>query len=557
MILAQTTVAERPPVTFDDLRIWTRENPPTLSPIVENAVQAHYNRSLLDHYGAEHLWELRGVRDDIVKARQQGFSTDILAICYEILYNTEYSQSVIVTHHPDSTSKLWARVQLFEQHLPAEKRRPLRYSNRRELVFADTGSSLFIGTAGQDNLLRSGTITNAHLSEMPSWTVDPGDVMVALLGTLPAWGNLWLESTAKGIGPHYESYCAHRDDPSTGYRAIFYGWDWTPEYAAPVPVALNTSAGLVRSNEEKFLVAHQTGGPLTNEQIIWRRRMISEYRAQGRENEFAPEFPLTAEEAFLSAITNSFLNTKYLLPLFAHMSRIEPEHAIKAHAGQLHGTLEIYKDVEEGEPYVIGADTAKGVKMGMDKVSRRDYNVMDIVNRKTEEHVASYYGREGCPPEVFARDIVAVANHFNQALVIPESNNHGVLTIHVLANEQQYPNVYFRKTNKMSPEGVLIEDQEWGWETTPGTKPVLMGYLRQKVNDAAAGQGKLLLRGPRAIKECINLGNFPNGKIAAITGHDEHPITLGLCSVVLIEMPWTDYTALKPARSSATAGGRR
>lgn len=555
---------ERPLVTFDDLRIWTRDNPPRLVPLTPNTVQAHYLDSLAAHYGFDPAkpWELRGAREDIVKARQQGFSTFWLALYYTILYNSEYSQTVIITNHAKSTEMLWGRVQMFEEELREncpEKARPIKYSSRRELMFSDTGSSLFIGTAGQDDLTRSGTITNAHLTEIPSWEVEPGKVLTPLLGTLPEWGNLTFESTAGGLGPHYDAYVSHRDDPATGYRAIFYGWDWTPEYTAPVP------SDFQRTTEEAGLIAHRTGEPLTDGQLVWRRRRWAEYRAQGREHEAAQEFPLTDDEAFLSSVTNAFFADKlsaFLIRLHAYWSATGPNgdllrppiDRIKPGDGQLCGTLEVYEQFDPDDAFVIGADVAKGVVKGI-KGERRDYSTFDVVSRKTWRHVASYWGREGCPPDAFGGDLATIGGVFNDALIIVEANNHGILTLDELVKRQKYPNVYYRKVNQLSEEGVLIENDEAGFDTNEGSKAAAYGYLRRMISQCAAGYGKLFLRGPRAIKELANLGNLPGGKIGALAGHDDHGTSLALCAVVLEERPYIGDEGFEPNAPAATAGG--
>lgn len=550
-------------VRFDELRIWTRNDPPSLIPFSLNPVQSIYQGDLFEHYGcdASKPWELKGARENILKARQMGFSTYWLGLYYQMFYNLEYSQTVIITHRKESSNFLWSRIQTFEQQLRKVQGKPLpklKYSNRRELTREDTGSSLFIGTAGEDDLARSGTVTNVHLSETAFWAPGTDNIRTGILGTIPTWANYIEESTANGVGAHYARYSQQRGDPASRYRAVFYGWTATPEYAS-VPHGSDDNFASLPSGHKEYAEIHG----LTLEQALWRRDKLQEFKDENKEHLFAQEFPLTPEEAFMASVTNTYYDAKYLMAQLEWAKQqpiaqiIKPQHLLPpGEPGQLHGWLEIYEQPEKGHDYVLGADVAKGVVKGADGIEDRDYLVFDITDRGTRRHVASYWAREGCTPEIFAGDISAIGLYFNTALAIVESNNHGRSTLNELANHHKYPNVYQRKVTKTRPDGFKVETMELGFDTTTVTKSIADNYLGDLLREAADGSERgISLRGVRAIGELLNYGHLVGGKAGALTGHDDHQRALALCAVVLTEEPVV-RRKLQPRDPDAYTGGR-
>ena len=156
---------ERQIVTFEHLKIRTKGR--TLVSFQPNAVQVKYLDMLADENPEfrwrEGVYSLRGIREDVLKARQQGMSTLWLALYFLDTINTPMTQTLILAHDAPTTEKLFKIVHRFYEHLPAHLKRPKKYSNRREIEFSDIDSIISVGTAGSAGVGRGGTVNNVHM----------------------------------------------------------------------------------------------------------------------------------------------------------------------------------------------------------------------------------------------------------------------------------------------------------------------------------------------------------------------------------------------------------
>lgn len=542
-LLAALEDLDRTTVCWADLDIWTRDNPPRLVPLALNPVQSRLTQDLCRAYSVDHLWQARGMRVNVLKARQQGMSTLWLAVWYQMLYNLEYCQIVIITHRTESTNMLWQRVQLWEQRLRANstKRLPrLGYSNRKELVRKDTGSSLFIATAGADDVARSGTITSVHLSETAFWPAGTDSIRVGILGTLPDWGNLIEESTANGMGAHYERYEDQKSTPGI-YRTFFFPWSATPEYATTPP------SGFTLSKQEQ---QQQAACGLSLEQVAWARNRRAEFAANGEPERFVQEFPLTDLEAFVSS-GNAYFNTAYLKWLSDEMRKPENravyEGLAAEHYANAAGMLLVWEDPEPDHRYVIGADDAQGIeKKGKD----HDYSTADVFDVETYRQVASYFGR--IDPTDFGDLLDLLGKDFNRAEIIVENDprGFGLRTVERL-QELHYPRIYQHKPEDIE-EGQKTEDLPYGYPANQRTKRLRNDLLAKAINQAAEGYGDFLVRAPRAISELMKYvkveGNRAEGEGRA---HDDHVTSVGLAHYLLETYP----RVRKPPPPPPKAGG--
>lgn len=221
----------------------------------------------------------------------------------------------------------------------------------------------------------------------------------------------------------------------------------------------------------------------------------------------------------------------------------------------LHSTWEIYEEPDEDQEYVLGADVAKGLVKGVDKSIDRDFSEAAIYSRTTLRQVAAGWGREGCSPEDWAHDLDAMGRHFysrsekgtKPALCIVEVNNHGRSTLNTLINVLRYPNVYYRMPASNGRTISLVENLEWGFETTPRTKSICDNYLADLINDASKGWCNFEMRSGRQIQQCMDYGHLPNGGAGALVGHDDGQRANALCAVVLIELPVVDRVGVRKA----------
>lgn len=139
-------------------------------------------------------------RDIILKARQQGFSSFILAAFTADFLLRENSNSVVVADKSDNAIALLGRVkhylQAYEQITGTKI--PLKYNSKYQLVNGANNATYTIGTAQEQDFGRSRTITNLHLSEAAFYPNLPNLLAGAAQAVVPS-GKLIIETTANGF----------------------------------------------------------------------------------------------------------------------------------------------------------------------------------------------------------------------------------------------------------------------------------------------------------------------------------------------------------------------
>lgn len=161
-------------------------------------------------------------RDIILKARQQGFSSLILAIFTLDFITLPNSLSVIVADITDNAQDLLGRVKAYIQSFSEINKVavPLKYNSKYELENAKNGSRYIIGTAENTHFGRSKTITNLHLSEAAFY--NHLKELLAGAGTaLVPDGKLIIETTANGYNEFKELWDNSLFN-ETGFKPLFY-----------------------------------------------------------------------------------------------------------------------------------------------------------------------------------------------------------------------------------------------------------------------------------------------------------------------------------------------
>jgi hypothetical protein len=260
-------------------------------PFQPNDVQGRYLDMIIPDWRSRLLTESDewagigcGKREILLKARQFGFSTLILALFFIDTVNSANTKTVVIAHDSESTEGLFRIVRRFYDHLPAGKRPTTKYSNRRELLFKENGSSFSVMTAGTKTSGRSTTIDNLHCSEVAFWRNS--EVLTGLLQAVTPDGNIFQETTANGEGNAYwEAYQAAKE-PGSVFNARFFAWFDHAAYASIPPLEFTRTA-------EEVALGSEYG--LTDAQLWWRRSKCAE---PGMGNLFRQEYPANDIEAF-------------------------------------------------------------------------------------------------------------------------------------------------------------------------------------------------------------------------------------------------------------------
>jgi hypothetical protein len=428
-----------------------------LEPLVLNQAQ----HIALDKVLAQ--WQETGkVRAIISKGRQQGMSTMIQAFAYWATTHRKHFKSLVIAHEAEATKSLFQMTRRIHDHMPDIMKMTTKYSNRTELVFKELDSGYRCATAGNEDAGRSETLQFIHASEMAFWKASHAEELWnGLYQAVPPSSKdtfVFIESTSNGMGNLYHRMWNAAETGESEFIAIFVPWYLQKEYCLPVP------KNFQRTEDEEAIVKEYG---LSNGQLQFRRMRIA---ATGPE-QFMQEYPFSAKESFLASGKPVF-DPLFLQRYFDKTSEPLARKTLEDGKWVNHsrGELLIYREVDDNEDYTIGVDVGIGIR-------NHDYTVCQILDSKRNQ-VAKWRGY--LYPDVMADVIFHLGKFFNEAYVIVENNNHGILTVNRLAKELHYPNLH--------TEVVVdkITDQETirlGFNTNIKSKPNAVNALRAVVRD--------------------------------------------------------------------------
>ncbi len=226
------------------------------------------------------------IRVFIVKGRQQGCSTYVGGRFYHQATRNRGVSVFILSHEAETTKKLFKIVERYHDNCPEPIRPNTKIANRREFQFEDIESDYAIGTAGNENVGRGGTIQLFHGSEVAFWEKTE-EIKTGILQSVPDLPDteIILESTANGLGNMFYDGCMQALDGIGVYEVIFIPWFWQEEYQLNVPDNFTLSAEDLQ---------YQKSYSLTLSQMTWRRMKITDIGAQ----KFKQEYPGNILEAF-------------------------------------------------------------------------------------------------------------------------------------------------------------------------------------------------------------------------------------------------------------------
>lgn len=519
---------EPPPVTFADLKIRTKDK--RLVPFVPNEVQTRYLDILTEEYKPlcgfdwrNGIYTLRGIREDVLKARQQGMSTLWLALYFLDTINTPLTESHVYAHDGETTEKLFRVVHRFYDNLPPDKRRPRKFSNRREIVFADTESGIFVGMVGGSALGRGGTVNNAHLSER-AWNDNYAELEVGLLQAIPEAGNVTRETTANGFNEYYEErQRGHSRD--SRFVPRFFGWPLHKEYriiGGGVPVSDYTA-------EETTLAETYN---LDAEQLAWRREKMKDLKEK-----FPQEYPLTEREAFLSS-GNPVFDRNLLDSMEKRLEGVKPlpqpslsyinkegKRVIfpRLRAVFAAGELSVWEEPAGDACYLVTADPASGA----DKDGNLDYcsaSVWAFSLHRPLEQVAHLYGR--WEPNEFAWLCAELGYWYFDAMICPLRLNHGESMWNTLVHQVEYPQnrgngwggLYYHDPTDISEKATPIppDNRLPGFPEGGGGKSFAVGCAQEYISEEIA-----VLNSPTTVTQCFQYVYLPGGKMGGEAGHDD------------------------------------
>jgi hypothetical protein len=475
-----------------------REFIPRLSIINEKGVSVRF-----DSPHQEQVTALDDLLDPEVKTvihykpRQIGSTTVGCAFNFDYSYWTQDAvKTIIVAHTDDTTDAIFQRIRYFHDTLPAQMRRPIERSNKRELIFSDTNAGFRCLTAGGKSQGRGWTYQRLHADEMAFWP-NAEEVWASITSTLHQGPHhkVFITSTANGPGGLYHKKVQDAikakmmNDNTVRFR--FFRWSDHSTYVMDPPRGWEPDG-------EEYSLAERFG--LSMQQLYWRHDKIHGANGIGTER-FRREYPLTIEDGF-AEFNGSWFDNVYLNEVSASLSPKE-------------GELRIYEPPTTGMTYAIGVDPAWCSGSIDGKLG--DWAVAQVLSRDGRQVAVLSCNSGG---EIrFATKVAELAKHYNNARVLVEHNTGGAGP------------VVLRELKKYNCELWVAPPQDNHrpskypklWTTNRGNKEEGYSHLRQMINSDA-----ITLNDYYTVQELMHIRERA-GTIEGQDGmHDDHAMALML-----------------------------
>lgn len=524
------------------LRIMDRDNPrgPQIIPFAFNACQRELD-TLINRIKAFNIARTQATRamdgrtevSDLpvevvaVKARKGGVSTYLRARQFWRSEFTPHLRSIVMAHEKKSSRTIAKIGVTFHTMWPKRvyddtKKRdvpdiriPIRRLSDDNMEWeSEHGSSMVVQTAGsKQGTSRGDTYHFAHFSEYAHYPAS--DEVAATLNARVPYHETYYESTANGEGGEFYELARHsitieeaeerlaRGEamPETWNGAFLFFWPWwkDPGYRLPLgPGEESMIRDSLSEREEELIELYD----VDFEQLKFRRQKLrGECTKQSKmapEDYWEQEYPSCLEDAFVAAGDEVFDRRRLSKmgkmaedgrPLTYRPMRVSENNWVMREAVPSNATMWVFEPPRKGGKYVIGVDTAQGLKHG-------DWSVITVFDR-TDGTVAIEVCRVRAKiqPSPLGELAVQIAMVYNDAFIVPEKNPPGNATCERIFN-LGYTNVYIHKNPDLISSHVVVNSFFYGFDTKGKSRANLVDNgVRYMLDDM------VVLRSPEAIQE--------------------------------------------------------
>jgi hypothetical protein len=177
---------------------------------------------------------MEGVREIILKARQEGFSSFVLGLFAADFILKPNSISVCISHKRDATQKLFKKVKFYiESYCKRHGFDTNSYflsDNKNEIESRTNNSYFYLGTAGSKVGGRGGTAQNILFSEAAFYqdteVITAKEIVEGSAQQVPqGLGKIFIESTANGFGNYYQLEWDRAVRVESNYKSRFFSWE--------------------------------------------------------------------------------------------------------------------------------------------------------------------------------------------------------------------------------------------------------------------------------------------------------------------------------------------
>lgn len=243
-------------------------------------------------------------------------------------------------------------------------------------------------------------------------------------------------------------------------------------------------------------------------EVSWREVPITPGGPKRDDKWAAEQIANTSEEQFQQEYGCSFLGSSNTLISSTKLNVLAPEEFLKEDAD---GTR-IFKQPAKDDIYFLMADVSRG--------QGSDYSAITVINgSKTPYEVVASYRNNTVSPFHFPTVIKSLAEKYNNAYVLIETNDIGGQVASILYNDLEYENVLMTmmkgRKGQILSQGFGGSRSEFGLRTTAQTKKLGCSILKRLVEE-----DKILLNDERIIAELMTFVSKSN-TFKADDGHND------------------------------------
>jgi hypothetical protein len=391
----------------------------------------------------------------ILKARQLGMSTTIAAYCVWLMNFHRSKEIMVVATKFQKAANLVKKVKAMIKKLPAWIR-IAEVEINNETNFQLSNESKILASTTSEDAGRSEALSLLIVDEA-AHVEKLSEMWKAVYPTLSTGGRCIMLSTPNGTGNLFHQLYSGAEQKSNDFNPVMLLWDVHPE-----------------RDQEWF--EKET------------RNMSSKDIAQ----ELLCSFLMSGETVFAPESIEEY-----------RKSVIDPKYKTG-----FDRNLWIWEEYQQGSPYLLIADTARG--------DGQDYSTFHIFKLDTMEIAAEYQGKP--PIDMFANMLNQVGREYGNCLLAVENNSIGIATLQELIS-LEYPNLYW--SAKTSHEYVVQYQAENrsdcvpGFTMSPKTRPQVIAKLEEYIRNKI-----ITIYSIRLIEE-MKTFIWNNGRAEAMRGYND------------------------------------
>jgi hypothetical protein len=399
--------------------------------------------------------------------RQSGKSTSVISyICHYVTFNQSVSVAILANKLKTAKDELFAKLQLAYENLPKFLQQGVVEWNKTS--FKLENGSRVICDATSSSAIRGGSFNLLLLDEyafLPSHVAE--EFYSSTYPTISAGTTtkLIIVSTPNGMNHFYKL--------------------WTD------------------SNRPE---GHKLKNKFVPIEVNWRQVPITP-GGRRRDDEWAAEqIANTSEEQFQQEYGCSFLGSSNTLISSTKLNILASEEFIKEEKDG----LRIFKEPNKDGIYFVLADVSRG--------QGSDYSAFTVINGSSSPYeVVATYKNNTVSPFQFPTTIKSVAEKYNTAYVLVETNDIGGQVASILYNDLEYENMLMTvikgRKGQILSQGFAGNRSEFGLRTTAQTKKLGCSILKRLIEE-----DKLILNDERIIQELMTFVSKSN----TFKGDDGH-----------------------------------